>query len=337
MQSPIFAAMKFDNKIVLLVGGTGSFGVAFLRYLLSNHSEIRQVRIMSRDEQKQYELSNTLTDKEKLKVSLFVGDIRDKDRVYEIADRVDIIIHAAAMKHVAIAESNIMECFKTNVIGTQNLVEAALHHKVECFVALSTDKAVMPINSYGASKLYLERLVTSAQESFKNVQTKFCVVRYANVLGSRGSVVPYFLRIRESGELTITDFRMTRFSITMTQAIDIVKTAMLLSRGGEIFVPKAPSYEIMTVAEAVAPQCKIREIGARQGEKISELMVSKFEAARTIERADCYVILSTAEHVGYRVKDLDGKLVQPDFEYDSATNSNWLTVAELQSQIKKLA
>ncbi|MFZ2905951.1 MAG: polysaccharide biosynthesis protein [Cyclobacteriaceae bacterium] len=328
--------MTLTNKNILLIGGTGSFGTAFLNYILAHHPEVNRVVIFSRDEQKQYELANSLSTDQKKKVQFVIGDVRDKERLMEILPGIHIVIHAAAMKHVPITEANPGECYKTNVVGTKNLVEATMVHSTERVVALSTDKAVMPINVYGNSKQELEKLIVDAQSGEQNKKTIYSVVRYANVLGSRGSVVPFFQRIKEAGELPITDFRMTRFSITMQQGIEMVLHALENSVGGEIFVPKAPSYKIATVAEAIAPKSKLKEVGIRNGEKISELMVSRLEASRTLEKKSCYVVLPENEP-GEKYYSLHGdKRVPVNFEYDSATNSEWLSVAQLKEQIGNL-
>lgn len=326
--------MTLKNKNILLIGGTGSFGTAFLRYLLSNHPEVSKILILSRDEQKQYDLSNALSADEKKKVKFFIGDVRDKERLMEVLADVQVVVHAAAMKHVTIAEENPGECYKTNVLGTRNLIEAALHHRVERVVALSTDKAVMPINVYGNSKLQLENSIVKANSIGGG--TIFNVVRYANVLGSRGSVVPFFQKIKSTGELPITDMRMTRFSITMQQGIDMAMTALLKGLGGEIFVPKAPSYKILTVAQAIAPECKLKEVGIRIGEKISELMFSAEEASRTVESDTCYIVLSEDTDVNAYMKNQRCKSVPANFEYDSNTNTEWLTVEQLKTQIDSL-
>lgn len=328
--------MDFNDKVVLLIGGTGSFGTAFLRHLLASHPEIKDIRIMSRDEQKQYELATTLNEQEKRKVTFFIGDVRDRNRLLEVLTGVHIVVYAAAMKHMPIAETNPEECFKTNIQGTQNLIDAALIHKIEKVIALSTDKAVMPINTYGASKLFLEKIIVSANRSPRNVSTQLSAVRYANVLGSRGSVVPFFQRMKATGVLPITDRNMTRFSITMQESIDIVMFALQHGQGGEIFVPKAPSYKITTVAEAIAPECALKDVGIRQSEKLSELMLSRFEASRTVERKNCYVVLPFEEDVAAYLKKQEGERVASDFEYDSATNARWLSVEELRTQIAAL-
>lgn len=328
--------MTLKNKNILLIGGTGSFGTAFLNYVLAHHPEIGRVIIFSRDEQKQYDLANTLSPDQKERVHFVIGDVRDKERLMEVLHDIHIVIHAAAMKHVPITEANPGECYKTNVLGTKNVVEATQFHNTEKVVALSTDKAVMPINVYGNSKQELERLMVNAQSGGQNKKTIYSVVRYANVLGSRGSVVPFFQKIKDSGELPITDFRMTRFSITMQQGIEMVIHTLENSVGGEIFVPKAPSYKIKAVAEAVAPGNKLKEVGIREGEKISELMVSRTEANRTLEKELCYVVLpGNIPHERYTAKH-GSKRVPVDFEYDSATNTEWLSAADLKNQIDKL-
>lgn len=321
------------NKNILLVGGTGSFGTAFLRFLLANHTEVNRIIIFSRDEQKQYDLENSLSPEQKKKVQFVIGDVRDKERLFEVLQNVNLVIHAAAMKHVPITEANPTECYKTNVLGTQNLVDAALHHNVERVVALSTDKAVMPVNTYGNSKSQLEKHIINANFNDQNKGTVFSVVRYANVLGSRGSVVPFFQKIKSTGELPITDMRMTRFSITMQQGIDMVMMALEKGLGGEIFVPKAPSYKITTVAEAIAPECTLKEVGIRHGEKINELMVSRSEAPRTIEAENCFIVLSENVEKNSYLKSQGGKSVPVDFEYNSSTNTDWLTVDHLRAQI----
>lgn len=330
--------MVMRNKTLLIVGGTGSFGTAFLFHLLENHSELERIIIFSRDEQKQYELSNRLSNEQKGKIKLFIGDIRDRHRLEEVMIGVHIVVYAAAMKHMPIAEANPEECYKTNIIGTQNLVDSALKCKVEKVISLSTDKAVLPINVYGASKLLLEKIIIHANTSPRNRGTKLCAVRYANVLGSRGSVVPLFLQLKDSGEFPITDYRMTRFSINLQQGIDIVQYALDNSLGGEIFVPKTPSYKITTVADAIAQNNKRREIGIRNSEKINELLISRFESSRTLENENCYIVLPEVGSLSIEdYKSLKGGSSVPvDFEYDSATNTQWLTVDQLREQIANL-
>ena len=329
--------INLENKNVLIIGGTGSLGKALLDHLLRKFRNVN-VRIYSRDEQKQYELSSTLDPEFRSKVDFSIGDVRDRDRVCEVTSGINIVIHAAAMKHLPIAESNPEEAFKTNVLGTQNVAYAAMINNVERVVGLSTDKAVMPISSYGASKLYLEKILVAANSSRANQGTKFCVVRYANVLGSRGSVVPFFNRIKDTREFPITDLNMTRFSLTTEQGINIVMFALDNQSGGEIYIPKAPSYKITTVAEAIAADCKLREIGIRHNEKISELMVSRYEAGRTLEFENCYVVLPYAEEsliISY-LKKHGGSRVPAGFEYDSSTNTEWLSVMQLREQIANL-
>ncbi len=327
--------MELSEKKILIIGGTGSFGSAFLFHLLETQPALQKILIFSRDEQKQFELRVKLTEAQRKKVDFFIGDVRDKDRLDEVMHGVDIVIHAAAMKHMPIAEVNPEECYKTNVEGTRNVVNAALSNRVDKVVALSTDKAVMPINVYGASKFLLERTIIQGNRSPRNNGTKLCAVRYANVLGSRGSVVPFFQKMKVTGELPITDYRMSRFSITMKQGIDIVMSALQISRGGEIFVPKTPSYAIKTVAEAIAPECKQVEIGIRNSEKLSELLVCRHESSRTLALKQAYVILP--ENYSSAMMDyyqsMGVQRVVADFEYDSATNDQWLSVEELRNQI----
>ncbi len=328
----------FEKKNIALIGGTGSFGKAFLFHLFNNYPTFNKVVIFSRDEQKQYELHTELNAQQRQKVIFIIGDIRDSERINEALFDVHIVIHAAAMKHMPIAEVNPLECYKTNIDGTTNVVNAAIANKVEKLVALSTDKAVLPINVYGASKLFLERIVTGANYKLNNKNTMFSAVRYANVLGSRGSVIPFFLKEKSKGVLPITDVNMTRFSISMQDGIDLVLHALKNANGGEIFVPKASSYKITTVAEAICNKCSIKEVGIRIGEKLSELMVSKFEAPSTIEFNQCYAILASKSKLSVKeyIKFHGGKKVDKEFEYDSATNNNWLSVVDLRTQIKML-
>jgi len=328
--------MQLSDKTILLIGGTGSFGTAFLQHLLDYHPELKAIKIFSRDEQKQYDLEKALSPEQNSRVQFIIGDVRDKERLLEVLQNVQIVVHAAAMKHVTITEANPTECFKTNVLGVQNLVETAIQCKVERVIALSTDKAVHPINVYGRSKQELERIIVAANSDLRNEGTVFSIVRYANVLGSRGSVVPFFQTRKITGELPITDFRMTRFSITMRQGIDIVMYSLEKSLGGEIFVPKAPSYKITAVAEAIGPECLLKEVGIRAGEKIAELMVSRNEAIRTIETENCFVVLPDISLIDNYLLLLNGKRVPNDFEYDSATNMNWLSVDQLRTQINDL-
>lgn len=328
----------FKNKNIAIIGGTGSFGKAFLFHLFNKYPDFNKVVIFSRDEQKQYELQTELSLKQRAKVVFIIGDIRDANRINEALFDMQIVIHAAAMKHMPIAELNPTECYKTNIEGTTNVVAAAISNKIEKVVALSTDKAVLPINVYGASKLFLERIVTGANFKTSNKSTVLSAVRYANVLGSRGSVIPFFLKEKEKGNLPITDLNMTRFSISMNEGIDLVLYALDNSIGGEIYTPKAPSYKITTIAEAICPECSKEEVGIRIGEKLSELMVSKFEAHNTIEQERCYITLSEHSLISTEqyIKQLGGKKVDSNFEYDSATNTNWLSVEDLKRQIANL-
>lgn len=328
----------FKNKNIAIIGGTGSFGKAFLFHLFDNSPEFNKVIIFSRDEQKQYELITSLSREQRNKVHFIIGDIRDSERIKEALFNIQIVVHAAAMKHMPIAELNPVECYKTNIEGTTNVVAAAIENKVEKFIALSTDKAVLPINVYGASKLFLERIVTNANFKDTNTKTIFSAVRYANVLGSRGSVVPLFLKEKGKGSLPITDLNMTRFSISMQVGINLVLYAIDKAIGGEIFVPKAPSYKITTIAKAICEDCNIEEVGIRIGEKLSELMISKFEAPNTIEMDSCYVLLSEQSSISSDeyIKQIGGKKVKIDFEYNSATNTNWLSVDEIKLQIEEI-
>ena len=274
-----------DNKSVLITGGTGSFGRAFVEKALT--SRARKIIVFSRDEQKHYELNRLLDDR---RLRYFVGDIRDRDRLHTAFRDVDIVIHAAAMKHVPICEYNPIEAVQTNVNGARNLIEAAMSCGVERVIALSTDKAVSPANLYGATKLCMEKLLTAANVYAGDRWTRFSVVRYGNVMGSAGSVIPLFRSQRKRGQLTITDRRMTRFWIEMHEAVGLVLRGLQLMGGGEIFIPKLPSTDIETLAEAVAPGVPRSTVGIRPGEKLHEVLISSEEARRTSDLGDVMVI-----------------------------------------------
>ena len=323
-----------NNKTILITGGTGSFGKAFVRYIFKNYPKVKKIVIFSRDEQKQHAMSSEFSAKE-YPIKYLLGDVRDINRVKEVTRGVDIIIHSAAMKHVPASEQNPMECIKTNILGSQNIIDSALENNIKQVIALSTDKAASPINVYGASKLLLEKLfIFSNSEQIEN-RTKFSVVRYGNIFGSKGSVVPFFIQKKEDGFLPITSDKMTRFSITLQESIDLVMYAIQNGWGGEIIVPIASSYRIGDVAKAVAPQVEQRIIGIRKGEKLHEVMLSEHESYDAVRRDNYYIICPSDgdwDREKYR-KSTEATLVEDEFEYESGNNEEWLSVQDIQSLI----
>ena len=304
---------------VLVTGGTGSFGHAFVRRVLELGP--KKVIVFSRDELKQYEMAQQFGDQ---RLRFLLGDVRDRDRLYRVFDGVDYVVHAAALKQVPAAERDPIECIKTNVLGAQNVIEAAVDRGVGRVVALSSDKAAGPVNLYGASKLCSDKLFTAANAYSRH--TRFSVVRYGNVVGSRGSVVPLFLQQREKGALTITDPRMTRFFITLDQGVDLVFLALQKMYGGEIFVPEIPSVRITDLAEAIAPECKVITIGIRPGEKLHEVLITEDDARRTVKRDGYFVI---QPDIPKDARQDWGVHVEPSnltegFRYASDTNDQWL-------------
>ena len=283
-------------KSILVTGGTGSFGQAFVRTLLDRYPEVERIVVYSRDELKQYEMAQKLgPDHQALR--FFIGDIRDEMRLKRALEGIEVVVHAAALKQVPAAEYNPFEAIKTNVLGAQNLVEACLDSEVRTVIALSTDKAAAPINLYGATKLCSDKLITAANNIRGNRDLKFAVVRYGNVMGSRGSVVPFFLACRDKGVLPITDVEMTRFNITINESVEMVLWSIDASLGGEIFVPKIPSYRILDLAEAIGPECERRIVGIRPGEKVHEEMITASDSYNTVDLGSYYAILSSSgEH-----------------------------------------
>jgi UDP-N-acetylglucosamine 4,6-dehydratase len=331
-------SFEWQDKTILITGGTGSFGHKFVEAMLASHRP-RKLIVFSRDELKQHDMRALFPDGSGSPVRYFIGDVRDRDRLYRAFDGVDIIVHAAALKQVPAAEYNPLEFIKTNVLGAANVIDAAIDCNVKRVIALSTDKAANPINLYGASKLCSDKLFVAANSYSGSHQTRFSVVRYGNVIGSRGSVVPYFLKMRQSGMLPITDPGMTRFWITLEQGVKFVVSCLGRMRGGEVFVPKIPSMNIMDLARAVAPECKTEIVGIRPGEKLHEVMVTEDDARHTIEHEDCYVIRPSFhdwEPEGY-VHANGGKLCPAGFRYSSDTNTQWLTVEQLQKMVASLA
>jgi UDP-N-acetylglucosamine 4,6-dehydratase (inverting) len=325
------------NKSILVTGGTGSFGKRFIKILLEKHN-VKKIVVFSRDELKQSEMSDELI-KYKKKLRFFIGDIRDLQRIKLALNEVDIVIHAAALKQVPTAEYNPFEVVKTNIIGTQNVIDAIIESKVERVIALSTDKAAAPINLYGASKLSADKIFVAANNYSKK---KFSVVRYGNVMMSRGSVIPLFIKQSKTGVITLTDKRMTRFSITLDQGVNFVIQCLNRMWGGELFVPKIPSYKIMDVAKAFAPNCKIKVLGLRPGEKMHEEMITSSDSFNALEYKNYYVILpSTTEFLSWKIQDFikdkrNGycKKCKENFSYNSLQNKKYLTSKELTELVK---
>ena len=320
-------------KSILVTGGSGSFGQAFVRAVLDRFPDIERLVVYSRDELKQYDMANRIGDHECLRY--FIGDIRDEPRLRRALEGIDVVVHAAALKQVPAAEYNPFEAIKTNVLGAQNLVEACLDSEVRVVVALSTDKAAAPINLYGATKLCSDKLITAANNVRGHRDIRFSVVRYGNVMGSRGSVVPYFLGRRDSGVLPITHPDMTRFNITLQEGVEMVLWSIDSALGGEIFVPKIPSYRIMDVAEAIAPDCERRIVGIRPGEKLHEEMITASDSYNSVDLGRYFAILPSAGDYsldGY-LEHRPGSRIEPGFSYNSGTNDRFLTVAELRELI----
>ncbi|MEY2365254.1 UDP-N-acetylglucosamine 4,6-dehydratase (inverting) [Lysinibacillus capsici] len=321
--------MSLENKTVLVTGGTGSFGKKFIKKALS--LGVKKIIVFSRDELKQYEMKQDFQDE---RIRFFIGDVRDKDRLYRAFDGVDIVIHAAAMKHVDACEYNPFEAVKTNIHGAQNIIEAAIDRGVEKVIALSTDKACSPVNLYGATKLASDKLFVAANAYVGEKKTRFAVVRYGNVVGSRGSVVPFFKKIKDTGKLPITDERMTRFWITLDQGVQFVLDSLERMYGGEIFVPKIPSMKVTDLAKAIGPECEIEVIGIRPGEKVHEAMIMEDDARHTLEFDDYYVI--QPELAWFAKEQLNGgKVLSDGFSYTSDNNSKWLTIEQLKELVNE--
>jgi UDP-N-acetylglucosamine 4,6-dehydratase len=325
-----------NNKSVLITGGTGSLGKALTRTILKKWPDVKRLVIFSRDEQKQYQMAIEYSEKDFPCIRYFIGDVRDYERLERAVNGIDIIIHAAAMKHVHIAEYNPDECVKTNIGGAENVIKAALNSNVQKVVALSTDKACAPINLYGATKLTSDKLFVAANNIKGNADTKFSVVRYGNVMGSNGSVIPFFLKKKEEGTLPITDVNMTRFNISLDDGVAMVLNALESAWGGEIFVPKIPSYRITDVAKAIAPDCKIDIIGIRPGEKIHEEMITPSDSFSTYDLGKYYVILpqKTNWNLKQYIEKFNAKKVIDGFHYTSGENDEWETVESLRKLIE---
>lgn len=327
------------DKTILITGGTGSFGKMFAKTILKNYPEIKKVIIYSRDEYKQFVMQNMPEFQPyDEKMRYFIGDVRDKERLLRAFEGVDYVIHAAALKQVPACEYNPFEAVKTNVMGAQNIIDAALDRGVKRVVALSTDKACAPINLYGATKLCSDKLFIAGNAYAGVKDTKFAVVRYGNVAGSRGSVIPFFKKLVDEGakELPVTDMKMTRFWLRLESAVKMVVDALETMQGGELYVKKIPSMLMPDLAKAIAPDLKIKEVGIRPGEKIHEQMITREDARNTLEFEDYYIILPEIDFEYIVHKYSDGKPVAADFEYHSGNNTQWLSVQEMRKLIEEL-
>jgi UDP-N-acetylglucosamine 4,6-dehydratase (inverting) len=326
-----------NNKSILITGGTGSLGNALTKHIFNEYPNVNRLVIFSRDEQKQFRMRQEYPVEKYPQIRFFIGDIRDQARIKRALKGIDYVIHAAAMKHVPIAEYNPMECVKTNVLGAENLINACLETEVERVVALSTDKAAAPINLYGATKLTSDKLFIAANNIRGWNPIKFSVVRYGNVMGSNGSVIPFFLNKRQEGVLPITDTEMTRFNISLEGGVNMVMHALEHAWGGELFVPKIPSYRIMDVAEAIGPECEKPIVGIRPGEKVHEEMITASDSFNTYDLGKYYTILPQVPRFKLEdfIQEFNAKLVKPGFTYNSGQNEEWETVQSLRKLIKE--
>lgn len=326
-----------SGKKILVTGGTGSFGKKFIETVFKKYPDVKKVVVYSRDELKQFEMAQQFPETKFPQIRFFIGDVRDAERLKRACERIDIIVHAAALKHVPIAEYNPIECIKTNIDGAENVVNAALDCGVQAVVALSTDKACAPINLYGATKLCSDKLFIAANNMKGARDLKFSVVRYGNVLGSRGSVVPFFMNKRKEGILPITHEGMTRFNITLEEGVEMVLHAIENAWGGELFVPKIPSYKITDVAHAIAPDCKTNIVGIRPGEKLHEEMITETDSLQTYDCGKYYVIAPSVPmwNMNDWTTKFKAKKVPEGFKYNSGTNTEWINPEEIRSLIKK--
>lgn len=326
-----------NGKSILITGGTGSLGKALTKHILTEYPTVKRLVIFSRDEQKQYHMAQEYPYSQYPQIRFFIGDVRDKERLIRAMSGIDYVIHAAAMKHVPIAEYNPDECIKTNIGGAQNVVDACLASKVERVVALSTDKACAPINLYGATKLTSDKLFVAANNIRGDNPIRFSVVRYGNVMGSNGSVIPFFINKKKEGKLPITDPNMTRFNISLDGGVEMVMYALFNAWGGEIFVPKIPSYKITDVATAIGPECEHITVGIRPGEKVHEEMITPSDSFYTYDLGKYYTILPTTHN--WKLADYKNEfravLVPEGFAYNSGENTEWETVETLRALIKE--
>ena len=327
--------MLSDSSSVLITGGTGSFGKAFVGKILKKYPKLRRLVIYSRDELKQWEMREVFSQEKFPQIRYFIGDIRDKERLQRSLEGIDIVVHASALKQVPVAEYNPMEFIKTNIIGAENLVQACISTKVKRLIALSTDKAAAPINLYGATKLCADKLFIAANNIVGNRDLRFSIVRYGNVMGSRGSVIPLFLKIVNEGFLPITNSSMTRFNITLEKGVDMVMWSINNCLGGEIYVPKIPSYKILDVANAISPYCEKRNVGIRPGEKIFEEMITSSDSFSTIDLGKYYAILPSDGSLlqTYENLNIPFEKVPAGFSYNSSDNEEFLTIDEIRSLI----
>ncbi len=322
-----------NDKTILITGGTGSFGKKCTEIILKRYKPEKLI-IFSRDELKQFEMSQVFSEKEYPCIRYFIGDVRDKDRLYRVFDGVDYVIHAAALKQIPIAERNPFEVINTNIVGAENIINAAIDREVKKVIALSTDKAANPINLYGATKLCSDKLFISGNSYSGWHGSRFSVVRYGNVIGSRGSVIPFFKKMKETGTIPITDSRMTRFWITLEQGVEFVIKCIDMCVGGELFVPKIPSMNIMDLAKAIAPDCEYETIGIRPGEKLHEVMITEDDSRHTLEFDEYYVVEPEFDWwSNERHMNNGGKAVKEGFRYASNLNDKWLTIEKLRSLV----
>jgi UDP-N-acetylglucosamine 4,6-dehydratase (inverting) len=333
----ISKGLNLSGQSLLITGGTGSFGKKFVETVLNRWPDIKRLVIYSRDELKQFEMAQEFPKSKYDGIRYFIGDVRDAERFRRACEGIDIIIHAAALKQVPAAEYNPMEFIKTNIMGAENIINAALDCGVKKVVALSTDKASSPINLYGATKLCSDKLFISSNNIRGKREIAFSVVRYGNVIGSRGSVIPFFLNKRKEGALPVTHPEMTRFNISLEEGIDLVFYALENALGGELYVPKIPSYKILDVANAICPGGKHYDVGIRPGEKIHEEMISEHDSYSTLEAGKYYIILPvmSADVMQKYMQHYSATKVQPGFKYNSGTNDQWLTVEQIREQIRK--
>jgi UDP-N-acetylglucosamine 4,6-dehydratase len=332
----MFKSLNICDQSILITGGTGSFGKAFVKSVLEHCPKIKRLVVFSRDELKQFEMQQEFPQEKYPALRFFIGDVRDGNRLSRAMEGIDTVVHAAALKQVPAAEYNPFEFIKTNIIGAQNVIEACLDNGVRRVVALSTDKAAAPINLYGATKLCSDKLFIAANNFRGDRDLRFSVVRYGNVMGSRGSVIPFFINKVKSGVLPITDSAMTRFNISLEDGVEMVLWALENALGGEILVPKIPSYRIGDVAEAVGPNCKHEIVGIRAGEKLHEEMITSSDSPSTIDIGNYYAILGSGlqKNMAKYVQFLNAKTVPAGFAYDSGTNPDFLTVDQIRALIK---
>lgn len=325
-----------NGKSILVTGGTGSFGKKLIETVLKRYPGVNRVVVYSRDELKQFEMAQVFSVTEYPAMRYFIGDVRDKERLVRAMEGIDFVVHSAALKQVPACEYNPFEAIKTNVMGAQNVIESAIDQGVKKVVALSTDKAAAPINLYGATKLCSDKLFTSANNFKGKTDILFSVVRYGNVMGSRGSVIPFFLKMRSEKTIPITDPRMTRFNITLEEGVEMVLDAFTRMWGGEIFVPRIPSYRILDLARAIAPNCKPDIVGIRPGEKLHEEMITETDAISSLEFDNRFVILPSIPlwDVKQYMETFGGRRCPDGFKYSSETNDQWLTIKQLRALIR---